>query len=257
MVSRLLLMTRIGLVMLLTASLAAASVDTVPFTIDPNPVAIGTFFHGGTVRVRGTVAPGTTVVVVITGQTLEEGFNRKGRVGPFWATVGKVAIAGVPRLHLVASTAPVSTLLPPTAVDEHLLSLEALVRRAIVEPGGPNREPLLVEYLKLKQRQGVVGVFQDAVQISNSSPERSFEATIPWPATAPVGAYRVIVLHVRDWAVVRQSVQPLSVMYVGLPRFISHMAFDQSLTYGVFAVFIALGVGLVMGLLFKRGTAAH
>jgi hypothetical protein len=142
-------------------------------------------------------------------------------------------------------------------VDDHLLSLEALVRRAIVEPGGPNREPLLVEYLKLKQRQGVVGVFQDAVQISHSSPECSFEATIPWPATAPVGAYRVIVLHVRDWAVVRQSVQPLSVIYVGLPRFISHMAFDQGLTYGVFAVFIALGVGLVMGLLFKRGTTAH
>ena len=257
MVARLPLITRIGLAVLLTAGVTAASVDTVPFTIDPNPVSIGTFFHGGAVRVRGTVASDTTVVVLITGQTTEEGFNRKGRVGPFWATVGKVTIAGVPRLHLVASTAQVSTLLPPTAVDEHLLSLEALLHRAIVKPGGPNREPVLVEYLKLKQWQGVVGVFEDAVRISGSSAERAFEATIPWPATAPVGAYRVIVLHVRDRAVVRQSVQPLSVTYVGLPRFISHMAFEQGLTYGIFAVFIALGVGLVMGLLFKRGTAAH
>jgi hypothetical protein len=257
MVARLPVMTRIGLAMLLTAGVAAASADSAPFTIDPNPVSIGTFFHGGAVRVRGTVAPDATVVVVITGQTIEEGFNRKGRVGPFWATVGKVTIAGVPRLHLMASTGPVLTLLPPTAVDEHLLSLEALLHRAVVEPGGPNRESVLVEYLKLKQWQGVVGVFEDAVHISGSSAERSFEATIPWPATAPVGAYRVIVLHVRDRAVVQQYVQPLSVTYVGLPRFIAHMAFDQGLTYGILAVVVALGVGLAMGLVFKRGTAAH
>jgi hypothetical protein len=257
MVARLPLMTRIGVVMLLTTGVAAASVDTVPFTVDPNPVSIGTFFHGGAVRVRGTVAPDTTVVVVITGQTIEERFNRKGRVGPFWATVGKVAIAGVPRLHLMASAAPVSTLLPPAAVNEHLLSLEALLHPAIVEPGGPDRETVLVEYLKLKQWQGVVGVFEDAVHISGSSAERTFEATIPWPATAPVGAYRVIVLHVRDRAVVQQHEQALSVAYVGLPRFIAHMAFEQGLTFGILAVVIALGVGLAMGLVFKRGTAAH
>jgi hypothetical protein len=116
---------------------------------------------------------------------------------------------------------------------------------------------VVAEYLKLKQRQGVVGLFEGAVQVHGTSGGPSFDATIPWPASAPAGTYRVLVRHVRSLGVVREETRPLEVAYVGLPRLIAHLAFERSLAYGVLAVTIALGVGFVMGLLFKRGTAGH
>ncbi len=235
----------------------SAAVDQDRFTIEPNPVAIHAFFNGGTVRVRGTVDPGNSVIVVITGRTMEERFNRKGRVGPLWATTGRVAISDVPSLYIVASSAPVPTLVRREGIDAHRLNLEALVRLARIEPNGPDRELLLGEYLKLKRQQGVVGLFDRAVHLGGPPSARSFDAEIPWPVTAPVGAYQIAVLHVRAFAVVRQDVQTLEVKYVGIPRFVAQLAFERGLVYGIVSVIIALSVGLAMGVLFKRRQVGH
>jgi hypothetical protein len=247
----------LALLALFSDGVTSAAVDQDRFTIEPNPVAVHAFFNGGTVRVRGTVDPENSVIVVITGRTVDEHFNRKGRIGPLWATTGKVAISDVPCLHLVASPAPVSTLLRRDDIEKCRLDIEALIRRARIEPDGPDRELLLGEYLKLKQQQGVVAVFEQAVRIGGTPPARSFDAEIPWPVTAPVGTYRVAVLHVRAFAVMRQEVQTLEVKYVGIPRFVSQMASERSLVYGIVSVIIALGVGLAMGVLFKRRPAGH
>jgi hypothetical protein len=248
----------VALAALVTAAAAAGPGAETPFRIEPDRVTVGTFFRGGTIRVRGALEPGSDVVVVITaGRIVEESYNRKGRVGPFWATVGKVTISGLPALHLIASGAPVSRLLARSEIDAHLMDLDALARRATIRPAGRDRDGVVAEYLKLKLRQGVVGLFEGAIQMHGASGDPSYDATIPWPASAPAGTYRVIVRHVRDLRVVREETRSLEVAYAGLPRLIAHLAFERSLAYGVLAVIIALGVGLVMGLLFKRGTAGH
>ena len=249
--------TSLCLALLLTAVVQSAGTDTSTLRVEPNPVAVGTFFHGGTVHVSGALEPGMDVVVVIAGRTTKEAFNRKGRVGPFWATVGKVTIADVPVLYLIGSRTLVARLLSQAAIDAHMADLDALVRRATVEPASDDRALLVREYLELKREQGVMGVYENAVRVGGSSREPSFEATIPWPTAAPVGTYRVVVRYVQNGAVVREDSRPLDVVYVGLPRVIAHLAFERSLAYGIVGVGVALGVGLFMGLLFKKGTARH
>jgi uncharacterized protein (TIGR02186 family) len=247
-----------ALAALVTAVTAAGLDEAAPFRVEPDRVAVGSFFRGASLRVSGPVEAGSDVIVVITAsRTVEETYNRKGRVGPFWATVGKVTIGEVPALHLIASGTPVSGLLSRDEIDARLLDLDALVLRAAIRPAVLDRRAVAAEYLKLKQRQGVVGLFEGAVQLHEASGGSSFDATIPWPASAPAGTYRVVVRHVRSLRVVREETRPLEVAYVGLPRLIAHLAFERSLAYGVLAVTIALGVGFVMGLLFKRGTAGH
>jgi Putative transmembrane protein (Alph_Pro_TM) len=247
----------LALVTLLSDAGASVAVAQDRFTIAPNPISVHSFFNGGTVRVHGMVDPGSSVIVVITGRTVDEHFNRKGRIGPLWATTGQVAISDVPGLHLVASPAPVSTLVRRDDIEEYRLDIEALIRRARIKPDGSDRELLLREYLKLKQQQGVVAVFEQAVRIEGNPPARSFDAEIPWPVTAQPGAYRVTVLHVRELSVLRQDVRSLDVQYVGIPRFVSHMAFERSFVYGLGSVIIAVGFGLAIGLLFKKGPAGH
>lgn len=246
-----------SLAALLCAGSAAHADSGAPLRVEPERVSVGIFFRGTTIRVTGPLEPASDVIVVITGRTIEETYNRKGRMGPFWATVGKVTISDVPILHLIASGAPVSRLLAQAAIDERLVDLDALVARASMQPSDLDRAAVMAEYLKLKQRQGLVGAFEDAVRVSGSSAAPSFEATIPWPAAAPVGTYRIVVLRVSNQRVAHEETRALDVAYTGLPRLIAHLAFERSTAYGVLAVVIALVVGLVMGLLFKKGTVGH
>jgi len=247
----------VALATLVQAGTAARADLSAPIRVEPERVTIGSLFRGGTIQVTGPLEPGSDVIVIITGRTVEEAYNRKGRIGPFWATVGKVTISDVPILHLIASGRPVSKLLSRTAIDEHLVDLDALAHRATVRPADLERNTVLAEYLTLKRGQGLVGMFEEAVRVQGSSREPSFEAAIPWPTAAPVGTYQVVVRHVRNLTVIREETKALEVAYVGLPRLIAHLAFERSLTYGIVAVVVALSVGLVMGLLFKRGTAGH
>jgi uncharacterized protein (TIGR02186 family) len=247
----------LALALLLAAGARPSGAEAAEFRIEPNPVTIGAFFNGGTLRVSGDLLPGTDVVVAVTGRTTKETYNRKGRVGPFWATIGKVTIADVPVLCLIASRMPVAMLLSPAEIDSHMMDLDALARRASVEPANQDRALMVGEYLKLKREQGVMGVFENAVRVGGSPQEPSFEADIPWPAAAPVGTYLVVVRHVQNGAVIREASRQLDVTYVGLPRLIAHLAFERSLAYGIVGVLVALSGGFIMGLVFKKGTAGH
>jgi hypothetical protein len=227
-------------------------------TVEPNPVDMGAFFKGGVLRVRGTTMARADVFVTVTGTTVRERFNRKGRLGPLWANVGSVTVAGVPRLHLGAGTVAADRALSRALVDEHLLDLDALARAARVEPAGRDAALMQREYVRLKQAEGVYGVFPGAVSLGAGEAAVPFEARLPWPDTGPPGAYRLEILHVEKGAVVRREEGQVQVRLVGLPRLIAHMAFERSALYGALAVIVALAVGFVMGLCFKRkGGAAH
>jgi hypothetical protein len=240
-------------VLALALPLAAAAV-----TVEPSPVRISAGFNGTTVHVRGTTDPKTAVFVVISGKTTEEKFNRKGRVGPVWATVGKVQVAGAPRLHLVAGSTAAGRVLDRATVDRYLLDLDALAGRLQVTAPGADVAKMRREYLKLKREQRVVGVFDDGVRLEDGAAGTAFVADLPWPDVAAPGTYEISVLHVRDGKVVRSESSSLQVELVGLPRFIAHMAFDRAALYGVTAIIVALAVGFLMGLVFKRkGGGGH
>jgi len=229
----------------------------VDFEVEPGRVEVGTFFQGRPIRIHGRVAAGCDVVVAITGGNVEETYNRKGRVGPLWATVGKVTISEVPALHLVATSAPLSTILPRPVIDAHMADLDALGRRARILPDSGDRDLVVAEYLALKRGQGLVGLSEGAVRLEGTPGNPRFDATLRWPATAPIGTYRVVVWQVRGRVIIDERSVALEAAYVELPRLIAHLAFERSLAYGVVSVIIAVGVGFAMGLVFKKGPRGH
>ena len=237
-----------SLVLLLPPAARAVSVT-------PQPILVGAFFRGTEVVVRGATSPDTHVFVTITGSSVEERFNRKGRLGPLWANVGKVTVAGVPRLHLVAGTVAADRVLDRALVDRHLLDLDALARTAAISPAA-DAARLRREYVRLKQHEGAFAVIPGAVTLGPGG--KSYEARLRWADRAPVGAYRVRVLHVRGGAVVREEEGEVRAQLAGFPRLIAHLAFDRSALNGVLAVAASLAVGFLMGLVFKRrGGGGH
>jgi hypothetical protein len=222
-------------------------------TVDPDPILIDATFCGRTIWVRGVSERGDDLFVTITGARVAERFNRKGRIGPIWANTARLSVADVPKLCLIATGTRRSSELGRGIVDEHFLDLDAVARRATVEPAASDVELIRHEYVRLKQSQGLFGMFEGAVRVNTDGPAATYEAAFPWPDTAPPGEYAVHVLHVRGGVVVRDEPTSVRVEMTGLPRLIADLAFGHSELYGALSVFVALTVGFAMGLVFKRG----
>jgi len=237
-------------------TLAFSAAHARGMTVEPNPIEVGARFDGSTVRIAGFVDRDSRVFVIITGAEIEEKFNQKGRIGPLWANVRTLHISGVPGLFLTASSAPGTEGLDRRMIDNYLLDLEAVSRRAIVDPLSSDTTSLRRDYMKLKQSQGVFYAAPGAVQTIIQDGRVGFAASIPWPVSASAGVYNVDVIQVKSGSIWRKDTSTLQVKLVGLPRLISFLAFERSRLYGALSVSSALFVGLLMGLVFKRG-AGH
>ncbi len=236
----------------LLAGAMGAGTAFADLAVEPDPVRIDATFKGAMIRVRGDAVPGAHVFVTITGAAVEEKYQRKGRVGPFWANVGSLSVSGAPSLWLAACSRPAAGLLPPGEIAENLLDVEAVLNAATFAPAGPDPALIRREYLALKRSQGAFGAFEGAVRLEQGD-HPAFEAAIPWPDVAPPGDYAVDVIQVAGGRVVGKEAARLRVELVGFPRFISHMAFHRSTLYGAMSVGIALTVGLLIGMVFKKG----
>ena len=74
----------------------------------------------------------------------------------------------------------------------------------------------------------------------------------------PPGKYEIVVYNLNN----KHQIENLEkdffeVKLTGFPKFISDMAFNHSLIYGILAVIIAILAGFVMGFIFKDKGGAH
>jgi len=222
-------------------------------TVDPNPLPVDARFDGGTVLVRGSTDPDSQVFVVVTGGHIKEKFNRKGRVGPVWANIGTLEVSGVPRLCLIASSGAGSTGLDRRLVDKYLLDLEAVSRQAILDPPGSDTESFRREYIKLKESQQVFADLPGTVHIATKDGQGEFSVAIPWPVKGGPDTYTIDVVQVKGGTFAHKETSTFAVKLVGFPRWVSYLAFERSRLYGVLSVASAIFVGLLMGLVFKKG----
>lgn len=232
---------------------ALPAMPALGMTVEPNPLLVAARFNGGLVHIHGSADPESQVFVIISGTHIKEKFKHKGRFGPVWVNVGSVEVSGVPRLCMIASSGPGAAGLDRQLVDKYLLDLEAVSRRAVIEPPGSETEPLRRDYLELKKSEGVFASLPGTVRLVSSEGRGEFDVAIPWPVSGGVGRYAVDVVQVKAGALLRQETSTLEVRLVGLPRLLSFLAFERSRLYGALSVASAICVGLLMGLVFKRG----
>ncbi len=241
------------LLLLLAAGVLHAGVQSsLQCRLTPEVIEVGAFYSGAAVRVEGAVAPGSQVIVVVSGSEGEERFNRKRRAGPIWLTSGRVKIAGVPSLLLRFSSAPVCTLLGSQAIAEHGLDEPSLLRRVRGEPRAPDGRldpALAASFLALKKSDGSYRFGDGGVVIGADS---SFALQFAWPRKAPPAEYAVRILEVRDGAVARQATLPLRVVRTGFPAWLSALAENRSSLYGITAILAGVLAGFGIDFLTTR-----
>jgi hypothetical protein len=252
------------LVALIMAPLTVATVQGGSPVLKVNPAVIemGAFYGGAVLKIEGTVASGSQVLVVVRGPETAEEFNKKGRFGPIWVNVGKVHISGVPSLFLCFSSGPVTSLLTRESLDRSQLDQVAIKAQMVVEPKAMDQEVIRDNYLSLKSQQGFYKVTEGAVKLGTAGPEGApFTLDLTWSKKAPPASYEVSVYECRDGAVTGKVTSGLVVREMGFPEKIAGMARNRGYLYGLLCVLVAMiagfGIDFVATKLGKKGAVAH
>ncbi len=237
----------LGILVLPCLSLA----DTIgSLSTTPEHILMGAQYDGLSLKVNGTVPAGSDVIVLFTGAGSELHLREKGKVfGLLWMNVGKVTLKNVPKVCLVDSSRSFEEL--GKVADPYRLNG---LRDAIeVEKGsGSGNIDIARELLLLKKDERLYSETAKGVILgADEGASRTFAANMPIPSAIAPGEYQVEAVAIKDGAVVGRYVTAVKAELTGFPLWLSKLAYEKSMLYGVLATVIALVSGLAIGLVFQ------
>jgi uncharacterized protein (TIGR02186 family) len=226
----------------------AAGVPSTTLKLSPETIEMGAFYNGAPIRMEGAVPSGAQVIVIVRGESKDELFNKKGRVGPIWINVDKVHVTGTPSLFLRFSSADMHTFLDRKTIDAYELDELSVKERMHIRVGKGDPDPEyreLIEnsYLDLKKNDGTYRRVADRVHMVEAGTTAHYLLAFNWPKTAPPGRYRIEAYACRNRAIVGQAVSTLRLVEVGFPAFMVSLAHQHPWGYGLLAVLAAVCAG--------------
>ena len=240
--------------MCVAGRLPGVAAAEIQMTMNPDQILKGAAFNGRQVQLTGTLPADAEAIIRVTGQAEHRKLKEKGRaLGFLWMNRGAVEISGVPSVFLFY---------PPEGEGSSWsvpgVGLDAVRNQARIESEEGHIALLFDEFVKLKQKSGLYGIFPGLVAYGTpSGGEKTFQCTLTLPSALPTGTYRLEVIAVKDHSIVSRATREIEAKEVGIPAFISRLAFDHGTLYGVLAVIIAVLAGLLTGVLFKGEKGAH
>ena len=242
-----------------TPALQAAQGVTVH--LEPNLVAIDASYNGTRVSLSGDVPREASVLVRLSGATRNDEFLKKGRVmGFLWMNTGTITFHHIPRIYLLYAPPGVTArdLAENSTWQDLGIGFGALRNQTELTPAGEDFDTQFREFLKLKIKEGLYGVHENAVTYQDADGDmKSFQAALTIPCAVPPGNYTVTAFILKNGTVLESVDQQLKIEESGLPALISSLAFNHGALYGVLSILFAIGAGLLMGMFFKKGGEAH
>ncbi len=244
------------LAMVWLQAVPAAAAGEIDMQLAEPVIRISTFYNGTTVSLTGSLPADCDLVVQVSGPRKDVHLKVKGKVaGVLWMNKDDVSLKNTPAVYMVYT---------PAGTGENLLDADlglgyqALLKEIEIEPASADKEFIFGEYTKLMEKWNVYAVHRDAVSYGPVQGERKpFSLTLTIPPKMNAGAYRVEAVAVRDHGVIARAETGLQIELTGLPKLIASLAFGQPLLFGIMAVVIAVGTGLIIGALFKGGGGGH
>ena len=241
-------------IMSLSYSLALAS--SLDLKLDPSEIHIREFFQGAPMTITATAPPKSLYVIEIKGESHALELLRKGRRGGLWMNVGQVKVQSAPSMYLMLTSETGKAQEKDIGQDFGFAALKKTVSFSGQLPDGGSAM-LFEQFLKLKENQGLYGIFPGAIKVKSTGNEGAkIEGNINLPCNIAPGAYQVLLSVVRDEKLLEQEATEFTVEMKGLPKLLSVLAFEHALLYGLLAVTIAIVSGFFMGFVFG-GKGGH
>jgi hypothetical protein len=229
----------------------------------PNLVRIGAFFHGARIDFHGTGPAGSRPVIEVVGENKREILMKKGRLGLLWLNVGEVHFDGIPNLYLLLWPSGDSSSRPSKKMSfgdmrewgYNLLKERAQIKGSEVDEAEKSR--LFKEFVRLKESEGLYGLFPNGIRLEAAKNAVTFEGTFWFPPKVTPGGYEVRLHLIKGDKVVHRVSTKLKVVKVGIPAILSSLAFRQEGIYGTTAVIVAITMGFLVGLIFRGKGRGH
>jgi len=228
--------------------------------VTPNLIDIGANYNGLDAFVTGTMPKDAGVLVRLTGKEGDVHFKQKGKLLKLlWMNLRSVSIDHLPSMMLIYPSKEVEKFMFSKTKEWRNLGLDfdSLKKNIKIRPSNINKESIFNELMKLKQSENLFGIKMDKVEVSNQGNLKKFKVAVKFPSNISDGIYKVETYIIRDGKIIWKDVQQIIAKKSGFPAFLSNMAFNHSLLYGILAVLIALFAGIITGYLFQDGDGAH
>ncbi len=216
-----------------------------------------------TLVISGTCPAKTEVVIKVVSPARSFRLNRAGKgLGFVWLPSGHAEVAQVPVMYAILSSAKISGAISPAEQERagvcpdfrHIFQ-QASVRFQKEMPGDESaklRREYVSGLVSILRKDGMYKYEEGAVKIDAGS----FRAQLAYPASAPLGEYRVFLYLVNNGALHLVCEDKLRVKSGRIIEWLSYHAQASPAMYGTFSALVAVLVGLFVGVVLGRG-AGH
>ena len=250
-----------GIAALLLAGARPARAERLITSLSTYRVFITSQFTGaelmlfGTVeRDAGTVARrgGYDIVVTITGPRETTTIRRKRRVLGIWVNTESRTFVEVPSFLAVRSNRPIAEIADPELLRRNQIGLDYIVLpQQIGNDVADVRhdDPFRMAFLRLQRERGHYRERDNAVTFLTPT---VFRAAITLPADVPIGTYEIDVKLLSDGALLWRDTSAFETVKVAFEQFVANAARDHGLLYGLITALLALVVGWIASVIFRR-----
>jgi uncharacterized protein (TIGR02186 family) len=224
-----------------------------------NVVEIGLSYRGDQIYFFGVnPVPGSDVVIKLTAEKQEAiKLSVKGRVGPFWMTVKQYEVTGAPFMYKIHTIRPLDQIISKQTAQELELGYDAVRHKMKMHlvrgQGAPDdAEVVWKGLLKIKERGNLYNIVEDPKRLEIAE-GKLFKHYFRFPAAATEGRYLVESYCFKDGQLVGYGKDEIQIKKVGLESWLTQTSKNSAVFYGIMAVVIALGAGLLVGVIFGKG----
>jgi uncharacterized protein (TIGR02186 family) len=232
--------------------------EKLTIAVSTQEVRIDSGFTGTPITVFGVVEQATTplpgadhrVAVMVLGPPETVIARRKDRFLGVWANSAAQTILRPPSFYGLNTSGPLDELANPAVLDRLEVGFDNLAFAYVGHPliNDPEAQEFREAFIRLKEKAGLyyehagVSFIGDAV----------FRTTAFLPANTPVGRYSVLVYLFSGGDLIASAQERIDVSKSGFEGAMSAFAHSQALAYGLIVVAMALFVGWLGGLIFRR-----
>lgn len=252
----------LGLLLVLSAMFAGtgdrqARAEDLVSGLSQDQIAITSNFTGTDIVVFGAIqnsrstnlASNPAIAVVVRGPKVEMTVRQKQRVLGMWINRHQDHLYGMPGYYYLATSRPLDKIASDGVLARYQIGLENI--RATDSSTKGARETEVFTRAAVHRQAELHLYAQNTNGVEFLSPQL-FRARIPVPAAVPQGQYAAEVYLFEHGHVVSAQTTPLFVDQTGLERRLYAFAHSSPALYGLAAVSMALGLGWVSAMVFRR-----
>jgi uncharacterized protein (TIGR02186 family) len=246
--------------LLLLAAALPARAEELVILLSTQDVAITSTYTGARVTVFGAIERDFAsvsrpskydVVISVAGPSAPILVRHKEPLGPLWINRNLMRYADVPGYYALLTTGPVLTIANEAARERGRMGLTYMLPP--LQPDLPdelNPDKTARDALfRLLKKQNLLVEDVRAVQMPRPN---LFSAAIPLSANAPTGRYVVTVTVLSEGVPLKTSSTSFVVRKIGFEAYMAAYARDSGLIYGVVTAGLAILIGILGNLIFRR-----